>query len=589
MSERGAERRLAAIVAIDVAGYSRLMGADEAGTLAALKGHRAAIEPIGQKHGGRIVGIAGDGLLLEFPSVVEAASFAVETQGVMAERNADIVDDQKMLYRIGINLGDVLVDGDDIYGDGVNVAARLEGLAEPGGICISGSVHEQVHDKIDIAFDDRGDVEVKNITRPVHVWRWVAEGQAAASPAGADGPLPLPDKPSIAVLPFDNMSRDPEQEYFADGLTEDIITALAAWRWFPVTARHSTFAYKGTKKPLSQIAQELHARYVVEGSVRRAGDKIRVTAQLIDATTDHHIWAKRYDREIRDIFALQDEITENIVTSIEPELGKAERTRASRKRPENLDSWDLTLRAQASVFQFTTKDNEQAFSLLEKALELDPESALVMSMLALCHYKDAILGFSTDKGSSLAQARQAAERAVSLDDRDWLAHAVLGITLMWTERGFERALEHEERAMALNPSSTWARAFLSCVLEFGGAPDRAVPELQVALRLDPHSPFATFINADLAISYFLLRQFEESINYARRALDISPANVRARQRLAASLGQAGRIEEAQTALDQLLRHQPDFSIAYIDETYPFRYPEDRALFIGGLRKAGLPE
>ncbi len=585
------ERRLAAILSVDVVGYSRLMGEDEAGTLAALKAHRAEfIDPRIAEHHGRIVKLMGDGTLVEFPRVVDAVECSVVVQRGMADRNADVPEDRRIELRIGINLGDVIVDGDDIYGDGVNIAARVQGLADRGGICVSRTVFNHVKGKVELGFEDLGEQEVKNIREPIRVYRWT---DAVADPmpgmAGAEGAPPLPDKPSIAVLPFDNMSRDPEQEYFADGLTEDIITALAAWRWFPVTARHSTFAYKGTKKPLSQIAQELHARYVVEGSVRRAGDKIRVTAQLIDATTDHHIWAKRYDREIRDIFALQDEITENIVTSIEPELGKAERTRASRKRPENLDSWDLTLRAQASVFQFTTKDNEQAFSLLEKALELDPESALVMSMLALCHYKDAILGFSTDRGSSLAQARQAAERAVSLDDRDWLAHAVLGITLMWTERGFERALEHEERAMALNPSSTWARAFLSCVLEFGGAPDRAVPELQVALRLDPHSPFATFINADLAISYFLLRQFEESINYARRALDISPANVRARQRLAASLGQAGRIEEAQTALDQLLRHQPDFSIAYIDETYPFRYPEDRALFIDGLRKAGLPE
>ncbi len=585
------ERRLAAILSVDVVGYSRLMDKDEAGTLAALKAHRAEfIDPRIAEHHGRIVKLMGDGALVEFPSVVDAVECSVVVQRGMADRNADVPEDRRIELRIGINLGDVIVDGDDIYGDGVNIAARVQGLADRGGICVSRTVFNHVKGKVELGFEDLGEQEVKNIREPIRVYRWT---DAVADPmpgmAGAEGAPPLPDKPSIAVLPFDNMSRDPEQEYFADGLTEDIITALAAWRWFPVTARHSTFAYKGTKKPLSQIAQELHARYVVEGSVRRAGDKIRVTAQLIDATTDHHIWAKRYDREIRDIFALQDEITENIVTSIEPELGKAERTRASRKRPENLDSWDLTLRAQASVFQFTTKDNEQAFSLLEKALELDPESALVMSMLALCHYKDAILGFSTDRGSSLAQARQAAERAVSLDDRDWLAHAVLGITLMWTERGFERALEHEERAMALNPSSTWARAFLSCVLEFGGAPDRAVPELQVALRLDPHSPFATFINADLAISYFLLRQFEESINYARRALDISPANVRARQRLAASLGQAGRIEEAQTALDQLLRHQPDFSIAYIDETYPFRYPEDRALFIDGLRKAGLPE
>lgn len=584
------ERRLAAILIADVVGYSRLMELDEADTLAALKTHREElINPAIAEHHGRIVKLMGDGALVEFASVVDAVQCASKIQYAMAVRNEGVSADSRIQFRIGVNLGDIIVEGDDIHGDGVNVAARLESLAEHGGICISQQAFDQVETKLDLSYEDLGEQQVKNIARPIRVYRVRVDETGIATRRMPSKDLPLPERPSIAVLPFDNMSGDREQEYFAEGLTEDIITALAAWRRFPVIARHSTFAYKDTKKPLSEIAQELRARYVVEGSVRKAGDKIRVTAQLIDATTDHHIWAKRYDRDIRDIFELQDEITENILISIEPELGQAERSRASRKRPENLDSWDLTLRAQASVFQFTTKDIKHAFSLLEKALELDPESALVMSMLALCHYKNAILGFATDRGGSLAKARQAAERAVSLDDGDWLAHAVLGITLMWTERSFERALDHEERAMALNPSSTWARAFLSCVLEFGGAPDRAVPELRAALRLDPHSPFATFINADLAISYFLLRQFEEAINYARRALDIGPANVRARQRLAAALGQAGKLEEAQTALNELLRRQPGFSIAYIDETYPFRNPEDRALFIDGLHKAGLPE
>ena len=309
MSEPGAERRLAAIVAIDVAGYSRLMGADEKGTLAALKGHRAATDPISQKHGGRIVGTAGDGVLLEFPSVVAAVECTVEIQAVMAERNADIADDQKMLYRIGINLGDVLVDGEDIYGDGVNVAARLEGLAEPGGICVSAMVHDNVRDKLDIAFDDMGDVEVKNIARPVHVWRWVAEGHAAALPAsaGAPLPLPLPDKPSIAVLPFDNMSGDPEQEYFADGIVEDIITSLSKIASLFVIARNTTFTYKGKAVDIRAVARELGVRYVLEGSVRKGGNRLRITAQLIDADDGSHIWAERYDREIEDIFDIQAE------------------------------------------------------------------------------------------------------------------------------------------------------------------------------------------------------------------------------------------------------------------------------------------
>jgi tetratricopeptide (TPR) repeat protein len=335
------------------------------------------------------------------------------------------------------------------------------------------------------------------------------------------------------------------------------------------------------------VAGELGARYIVEGSVRRAGERVRVTAQLVDATTGHQLWAQRYDRNIRDIFTLQDEITENVVVSIEPELGQAERTRAMRKAPGNLDAWDLVMQAQAHAFEFSKEGNVKAFELLGRALALEPDLPYALSMLALCHYKNAILGFSTDRDGSLAEARRSAERAVAIDDRDWLAHAILGITLVWTERSFDRALDHEERATALNPSATWARAFLSCVLEFGGAPDKAIPELEAALRLDPHSPLATFFNADLAIAHFVLGQFGHAIEYARRAIDISPANVRARQRLAASLAQAGRIDEAREAFRELLRRQPDLSVAYIDQTYPFRRVEDRGLFIEGLRKAGL--
>jgi adenylate cyclase len=582
-------RRLAAILASDVAGYSRLMEEDEAGTLAVLKAHHTElIAPQIDRHHGRIVKLMGDGALVEFASVVEAVNCAVAIQRGMAERNLGLPENRRMDLRIGVHLGDVIVDDQDIYGDGVNVAARLESIADPGGICLSQQAYDQVDTKIDLPVEDLGPREFKNIARLIHAYRLLL-GSPGGSPRDAAAEVALPpNKPSIAVLPFDNMSGDPDQEYFADGLTEDIITALSSWRWFPVIARHSTFAYKRTTKPLLEIAQELRARYVLEGSVRKLGERVRITVQLIDAMTDHHIWAKRYDRDIRDIFALQDEITASVVVSIEPELGRAERKRAMHKRVENLDAWDLTLRAQAHVFQFTKNDNMLAFDFLKKALELEPDSAYAMSMLALCHYKDAILGFSSDRDGSLVAARKAAERAVALDDRDWLAQGVLGITLVWTERAFERALEHEEEAIALNPSSTWGRAFLSCVLEFGGSPDRAIPELHTALALDPHSPLATFIYSDLAICYFLLRSFDDAISNAKRAIDISPANVRARQRLVASLAQAGRIDEARASYGELIRRQPGFSIAYIDQTYPFKFPEDRALFVEGLHAAGLP-
>jgi adenylate cyclase len=583
------ERRLAAILAADVVGYSRLIRVDEEGTIAALKALRAElIDPRITEHHGRIVKLMGDGMLAEFPSVVDAVRTAVETQQAVVEHNADLPKEQRIEFRVGINLGDVVIDGDDIHGDGVNVAARLEGLAEPGGICISGKVYEEVRDRTDLAFEDLGEQEVKNIDRPVRAYRIRIDRTSDSSLISGQSSTP-PDRPAIAVLPFENMSGDAEQAYFADGLTEDLITALAAWRWFPVIARYSSFAFRNTDQPLSAVARELGARYIVEGSVRRAGERVRVTTELVDATTGHQLWAQRYDRDIRDIFALQDEITESVVISIEPELSQAERTRAMRKPPGNLDAWDLVMKAQGHAFEFSKQGNTKAFELLRQALALEPGLPYALSMLALCSYKDAILGFSSDRDGSLAEARRAAERAVAIDDRDWLAHAILGIILVWTERRFERALEHEERATMLNPSSTWARAFLSCVLEFGGAPEKAIPELEAALRLDPHSPFATFFNADLAIAHFVQGRFDDAIEYASRAIDISPANVRARQRLAASLAQAGRIEEAQDAFRELLRRQPDLSVAYIDETYPFRHAEDRELFIEGLSKAGLRE
>lgn len=583
------ERRLTAILSADVVGYSRLMGRDETGTLSALKASRKeVIEPKARHYQGRTNKLMGDGALMEFASVVDAVRFAVEVQSAMSERNAEVPAERRILFRIGINIGDVMVEDDDIYGDGVNVAARLEGLAEPGGICISQQAYDQVEGKLDLGFEDLGAQRFKNIARPVHAYRIRLGGTSGGSVYPGQSSV-LPDRPVIAVLPFRNMAGDAEQDYFADGLTEDIITALAAWRWFPVIARYSSFAFRNTERPLSAVAGELGARYVVEGSVRRAGERVRVTAQLVDATTGHQLWAQRYDRDIRDMFTLQDEITESVVISIEPELGQAERTRAMRKPPGNLDAWDLVMQAQACAFEFSKDGNVTAFGLLRRALALEPDLPYALSMLSLCYYKDAILGFSSDRNGSLAEARKAAERAVEIDDRDWLAHAVLGITLVWTERSFERALEHEERATALNPSATWARAFLSCVLEFGGAPDKAIPELEAALRLDPHSPFATFINADLAIAHFVLGRFDDAIGYARHAIDISPANVRARQRLAASLAQAGRIDEAREAFRELLRRQPDLSVAYIDETYPFRRAEDRELFVEGLRKAGLHE
>jgi TolB-like protein/DNA-binding SARP family transcriptional activator/Flp pilus assembly protein TadD len=394
------------------------------------------------------------------------------------------------------------------------------------------------------------------------------------------------ERPVVAVLPFTSMSDTADQEYFADGLTDDLITALSAWRWFPVIGRHSTFAYKGKSPTIAQVANDLDVRYVVQGSVRRAGDRVRIVAQLIDAATGHHIWAQRYDRELTDIFAVQDEITERMVTAIEPELDRAERQRAARKSPDNLDAWDLAIKAQSHVYQFTADDNREAFRLLGQAIGLDPTSSFSLALLALCHHNEAILGFSDDRARSFAEAYRAAERALQLDRGNWLAHATLGIARLWTRRDFDQALAEVRRSAELNPSSSFARMFASCILEFGGRSAEAIPGLNEVVRLDPFSPLVSLAYADLALSNLLVGTLEEAVAAAEKAICINPDNVRARQRLTAALGHLGRTTEAQDALANLEKRQPGFSVEYIDSTYPFRLAEDREFFLDGLGKAG---
>ncbi len=418
------ERRLAAILAADVVGYSRLIRADEEGTIAALKALRAdLIDPKIVEHHGRIVKLMGDGMLAEFASVVDAVRAAVETQRAVAERNADLPKDKRIEFRVGINLGDVVIDGDDIHGDGVNVAARLEGLAEQGGICISGGVYDQVRDRIDVPFEDMGEQEVKNIDRPVRVWRWVVGEPVPPGPAKADEPLPLPDKPSIAVLPFTNMSGDPEQEYFSDGITEDIITGLSKNPDLFVISRHSTFAFKGQSVKVKDISRELGVRYVLEGSIRKAGQRIRVTAQLIDATTDHHLWAERFDRKMEDIFAVQDEICGIILHNVGAAGGKLElsaRAAAMHKDTNSLRAYDYYLRGREHAYRYRDEGFSEAQELYGKAIELDPEFARAHSALAFMYARWIHFGAEDPEGL-LAKALEMAQRAVHLDPSDYRA------------------------------------------------------------------------------------------------------------------------------------------------------------------------
>lgn len=404
------ERRLAAILAADIVGYSRLIRADEDGTLSAIKALRAEIfDPAITKFHGRIVKLMGDGMLVEYPSVLDAVQSAAESQRALSAHNAALADEKRIDVRVGIHLGDVVIDGDDIQGDGVNIASRLEALAEPGGVCVSGMVYESLRDRVEIQFEDRGEQALKNIDRPVPVWHWRPD-ESPARPEQAAAELTLPDKPSIAVLPFENMSDDPGQEYFSDGITEDIITELSKFRWFFVTARNSSFTYKGGAVDIKQVGRELGVRFVLEGSVRKAGNRVRITAQLIEAATGNHIWAERYDRQMEDIFDLQDEITRTISAAVEPELSNFERESALRKPTENLDAWDLYQRGVAKLWLTDRDGIEEARELMSAAVELDPEFGRAYGHRAYVSYVLSLFGWSVDTETVLNEALSDAKK-----------------------------------------------------------------------------------------------------------------------------------------------------------------------------------
>jgi len=479
MTER-TQRRLAAIVSADVVGYSKLMGADEVGTHARLKAQfTELIEPNIAQHGGRVVKLMGDGLLAEFPSVIDAVNWAVEVQIKIAELESGRAADQRIEYRVGVNLGDIIVDGDDIFGDGVNVAARLQEIAETGGVCISDKVHGEVRGKISVEFTDGGAQAVKNIAEPVHVWRWSPNQQAPDKSivAGDSEPLPLPDKPFIAVLPFDNMSGDPEQEYFSDGIAEDIITALSRFHQFFVIARNSSFTYKGQAVEIKKVAGELGVQYVIEGSVRRAGNRVRITAQLIDAATSNHIWAEHYDRELDDIFAVQDEITERVAMAMGPELAAAEVARVRRKSIPELGTWEMIARANWHGSKFTEKDNGEAEILLAGALDIDPENARIHAALSATYLLDALYNWRRPPADSRSMTLEMAQRAVNLDREDEFAHAQLGFVLLALKR-HEASTQRLRTAVSLNPNYSQALGTLGVVLVYTHNYDEGtVPDL----------------------------------------------------------------------------------------------------------------
>ena len=583
MAEETVTRKLTAILYADVAGYSRLTGEDEVGTHKQLSAGLDLISGAIKAKGGNVVHYAGDAVLADFGSVVAAVDCAVSIQRQLAESTAQVSDDKRLQFRIGVNLGEVIVDRDDIYGDGVNVAARLEGLADPGGVCISATVHEQVRGKLDVGFEDIGAQEVKNIAEPVRTYRVLLE-----PPSAFDEPPPLPYKPSIAVLPFDNMSGDREQEFFADGMAEDIITGLSRFRWLFVIARNSTFTFKGRAVDVKQVAKELGVRYVVEGSVRKGGNRIRFTAQLIDATTGDHIWAERYDRELEDVFAVQDEITEAIVAAIAPEISVAELKRAERKPPDSLDTWDIYQRGLATYYTTTEEGLESAIELFDKVNDLDPKFAPAFAMAAKARIRYTFHFRPDDRGALLKQAQEKAQKGIALDPRDPVCLLADGRVNTYLGQR-DLAISQIKEAIALNPNYAMAHYALGFVLRAAGRAEETLSHVDRAMRLSPHDAFLAGFQGWRAMTLFDLKRYEEAVEWAHRARRNPNPRILTFAVLAAALTKLGRVEEARDALDELFAHAPRFSLGFMRKALSFLKVESIEPFVEALREAGVPE
>src|SRR5271166_5303397 len=579
-------RRLAAILAADVAGYSRLIGADEEGTLARLRAHRRELIDLKiAEHRGRIVKTTGDGLLVEFASVVDALRCATELQAAMTERNAAVPADSRIEFRVGINVGDIVVEDGDIFGDGVNVAARLEGLADPGGICVSARVQEDAAGRLDLTFEDLGEQRLKNIARSVRVYRVRLATVESASKL-ADAPvLALPDKPSIAVLPFTNMSNDPEQEFFADGIAEDIITALSRYPSLFVIARNSCFSYKGLSPDVRQIGRELGVRYVLEGGLRKAGNRIRVTAQLVEAETGKHVWAERYDRDLADIFTLQDEITEAVTIAIAPAVAGAEQQRALRKPPENLDAWAVYQHGLWHLEKANAVDNALAEKLFQQAIDLDPTFAGGYKALALARTSAGAVYQTHSLPEALASAEELARRAVALDGTDAEARTRIGVTL-YLRADYEGALAEVQRALTISPNLAPAHGVRGSTLVFSGRPRDGLASLETCIRLDPRDPNLAARLNHIALGLYFCREYEAAIEAAKRTIRSYPNHPLAYRWLAAALGQLGRIEEAREALEKAIAIAPGSFDMYVRNRLPWFRPEDHAHMLEGLRHAG---
>ncbi len=628
MNPGGVVRKLAAILYADVAEYSRLTGEDEEGTHRILSAYLDAVTAMIERHNGRAVHFAGDAVLAEFPSVVVALTCAVAIQGELAARNARLPENRRLRFRIGINLGDVIVDRGDIYGDDVNVAARLESLADPGGICISGTVYDEVERKLDYHYEYLGEQQVKNIDRPVRAYRVAVEGDGAhTAPPPAAAPrrtwrrfaagaalvafaaagfaawtflggapsglhratraaLAVPDKPSIAVLPFTNMSGDPEQEYFSDGMTEDLITDLSQVSGLFVIARNSVFTYKGRPVDVARVAAELGVRYVLEGSVRKADGRVRINAQLIDAATGGHIWAERFDREVEDVFALQDEVTAKIVSALKVRLTDRERRSLAGTYTDSIEAYDLFLRGFELVWRFAKAENRMARDYFEQAIALDPGFARAYANLARTYTNDLLLGWGDRPEILIERAVVAARRAVELDSSLPLVHHMLGYVSLFGKRDHKGAIAHLERSIAIEPNYADSYALLAQVLQYAGRPIEALGVMRKAMRLNPHYPWG-YLWA-LGEIQFSLERYDDAIATLEEGLQRNPDAQWLRLSLAASYVRAGRMEEGRWQVNEILVADPDFSLRRIRAVVPYKDPTVRDRLFNALRVAGAP-
>jgi adenylate cyclase len=622
MATQDFKRKLTAILSADVKGYSRLMGEDEEATVRTITAHRKVITSVIEKYRGRVVDSPGDNILAEFVSVVDAVQSGVEIQEVIRAKNAELPEERKMEFRIGINLGDVIQEGERIYGDGVNIAARVEGLADPGGICISGSAYEQIENKLALGYEYIGEHTVKNIVKPIRAYKvptgpetlqkvtedkrpapswqrtalavviallvvaggvaiWKSSRPPTSPPMEAASvekmAYPLPDKPSIAVLPFDNLSEDPKQEYFSDGITEEIISALGSVPKLFVIARNSTFTYKGKPVKVQQVAEELGVRYVLEGSVRKGGDKIRITAQLVDALDGHHLWSKRYDRNLEDIFAVQDEITKEIITAMQVKLTEGEQARAAARGTDNLEAYLKCLQANEYSSRNNIERNALAKQLAEEAIALDPEYAWAYYRLASTHQQDVWFGTSKSPKQSLAKAEELLQKAIVLDENLAAAHGLLGF-IYAVEKQHDKALAQGKKAVALNPNSARAHIYLGKILVFAGKHEEAIPEYRIAIRLNPITP--SYYMWSLGLSYAATGQYDEAIEWCEKAVHMGPDSLMARIMMTAVYSWSGRDEEARATAAEVLRINPDFSL----EKFAKRAKPG---LVSALRKAGL--